>query len=39
MSLPLFDSTTYTRDFEALLTRMVQRWRAGLPADHLPALP
>ena len=38
MSLPLFDSTTYTRDFEALLGRMVQRWRAGLPAAHLPAV-
>ncbi len=37
MTLPLFDSTTYTRDFESLLSRMVQRWRAGLPADHLPA--
>jgi len=39
MVLPLFDSTTYTRDFEALLGRMVQRWRAGLPVAHLPALP
>ena len=38
MTLPLFDSTTYTRDLESLLERMVQRWRAGLPADHLPAL-
>ena len=37
MSLPLFDSSAYTRDFEALLDRMVQRWRAGLPAEHLPA--
>ena len=37
MSLPLFDSTAYTRDFEALLTRMVQRWRAGLPVEHLLA--
>ena len=36
-NLPLFDSTTYTRDFEALLGRMVQRWRAGLPAEHLLA--
>lgn len=37
MNLPLFDSSTYTRDFEALLGRMVQRWRAGLPSAHLPA--
>jgi len=38
MSLPLFDSTAYTRDFESLLARMVERWRAGLPAEHLPAV-
>ena len=37
MSLPLFDSSTYTRDFEALVGRMVMRWRAGLPVAHLPA--
>jgi len=37
MSLPLFDSTAYTRDFESLLARMVERWRAGLSAEHLPA--
>jgi len=39
MNLPLFDSTAYTRDLEALLGRMVQRWRAGLPAEHLRAQP
>jgi len=38
MSLPLFDSTAYTRDFESLLARMVERWRAGQPAEHLPAV-
>ena len=37
MNLPLFDSATYTRQFEALLSRMVERWRAGLPCEHLPA--
>ncbi len=36
-TLPLFDSAAYARDFEALLQRMVQRWRAGLPAEHLGA--
>lgn len=35
--LPLFDGQRYTREFEALLQRMWARWRAGLPAEHLPA--
>jgi predicted O-linked N-acetylglucosamine transferase (SPINDLY family) len=34
-TLPLFDAPRYTRELEALFVRMVQRWRAGLPADHL----
>ena len=37
LQLALFDTGRYTREFEALLGRMVQRWRQGLPADHLPA--
>lgn len=36
-TLPLFDGQRYTREFEALLQRMWARWRAGLPAEHLPA--
>ena len=36
-NLPLFDSSAYVRDFQALLLRMVQRWRAGLPCEHLLA--
>jgi predicted O-linked N-acetylglucosamine transferase (SPINDLY family) len=39
MELPLFDSTRFTRDFEQLLQRMAQRWRSGLPAEHLLATP
>jgi predicted O-linked N-acetylglucosamine transferase (SPINDLY family) len=35
--LPLFDSETYTRDFEALLHRMLERARAGLPPAPLLA--
>lgn len=35
--LPLFDTRRYTREFEALLQRMVDRWRAGLAPEHLPA--
>jgi len=34
---PLFDSAHYTRDFEALLGRMVKRYDLGLPPVHLPA--
>lgn len=37
MSLPLFDTPRWTREFEDLLGRMVARWRAGLPPDHLAA--
>ncbi len=36
-TLPLFDSTRYTRDFEALLQRMFDRAQQGLAPDHLPA--
>ena len=35
---PLFDSRRFTRDFEALLLRMMQRHVEGLPAAALPAL-
>lgn len=37
MSLPLFDSDQYARDYEALLQRMFDRHEAGLPPDHLLA--
>ncbi len=37
MSLPLFDSNQYARDYEALLQRMFDRHEAGLPPDHLLA--
>jgi predicted O-linked N-acetylglucosamine transferase (SPINDLY family) len=37
MALPLFDSDRYTREFEQLLSQMVERQRAGLPPAHLPA--
>jgi predicted O-linked N-acetylglucosamine transferase (SPINDLY family) len=37
MSLPLFDSQRYTREFEALFKRMAQRWYDGKPCDHLLA--
>jgi predicted O-linked N-acetylglucosamine transferase (SPINDLY family) len=37
MELPLFDSTSFTRQFEHLLQRMAQRWQDGLPSDHLLA--
>lgn len=36
-TLPLFDSARHTREFEALLTRMSQRHRAGLAPAALPA--
>jgi predicted O-linked N-acetylglucosamine transferase (SPINDLY family) len=38
-TLPLFDATRYARELEALFIRMVSRWRAGLPCDHLAAAP
>ena len=34
---PLFDSLRYTREFEALLLRMMQRHADGLPPGPLPA--
>jgi predicted O-linked N-acetylglucosamine transferase (SPINDLY family) len=37
MSLPLFDSERFTREFEALLLRMHERAQAGLPPAPLPA--
>ncbi len=36
-SSPLFDSLRFTRDFEALLLRMMQRHAQGLAPDHLAA--
>ena len=39
LRLPLFDTTRYARDYEALLQRMFERQQAGLPPDHLPAAP
>jgi len=36
---PLFDSARYTRDLEAMLTRMVSRHEQGLSPDHLLASP
>ncbi|MEO5732653.1 MAG: tetratricopeptide repeat protein [Rubrivivax sp.] len=35
LQLPLFDTARYTHNLQALLARMVQRWRDGLPPDHL----
>jgi protein O-GlcNAc transferase len=32
---PLFDSALTTRGLESLYLRMAERWRAGLPPDHL----
>ncbi len=37
LRLPLFDSSRYTAELQALLQRMVDRWRLGLPCDHLAA--
>ena len=37
MVLPLFDSTRYTAEFEALIGRMLDLWRAGEVPRHLPA--
>ena len=36
---PLFDGARFARDLEALLRRMWARAVAGLPPEHLPALP
>jgi predicted O-linked N-acetylglucosamine transferase (SPINDLY family) len=35
LSLPLFDTPRYTLELQALLDRMIGRWRAGLEPDHL----
>jgi predicted O-linked N-acetylglucosamine transferase (SPINDLY family) len=37
LSLPLFDSDRYARDFDDLLERMADRAARGLAPDHLPA--
>jgi predicted O-linked N-acetylglucosamine transferase (SPINDLY family) len=37
MSLPLFDSDAYVRDYESLLVRMFERAANGLPPQHLQA--
>jgi predicted O-linked N-acetylglucosamine transferase (SPINDLY family) len=37
LTLPLFDSERFTRDFEALLQRMFDRQQAGEPPAALPA--
>jgi predicted O-linked N-acetylglucosamine transferase (SPINDLY family) len=37
LALPLYDTARYTRELEALCTRMVGRWRQGLAPDHLAA--
>ena len=34
---PLFDSARFTRDYEALMVRMIERHRAGLAPEALPA--
>ncbi|MEO5733327.1 MAG: tetratricopeptide repeat protein [Rubrivivax sp.] len=39
LQMPLFDSQRQARALEALLLRMVLRWRNGLAPDHLPAMP
>ena len=35
LQLPLFDCARHTVALQTLFERMVQRWRAGLPPDHL----
>ncbi|CAD5373634.1 TPR_REGION domain-containing protein [Rubrivivax sp. A210] len=37
MALPLFDPARHAGDLQALLQRMVERWRAGQEPDHLLA--
>jgi predicted O-linked N-acetylglucosamine transferase (SPINDLY family) len=37
LSLPLFDSDAYVRDYESLLVRMFERAAGGLPPEHLSA--
>ncbi|MDP3222228.1 MAG: hypothetical protein Q8M96_03740, partial [Rubrivivax sp.] len=36
-TLRLFDSSRYTREFEALLARMWAQWQSGRAPDHLIA--
>ena len=36
-ALPLFDTQRYTGELMDLFERMLARWRAGLPVEHLPA--
>jgi len=33
-SAPLFDTMRFTRDFEAALTHMHERFKSGLPSAH-----
>lgn len=35
---PLFDTARFTRDFESAIQMMVERQRAGLPAEHMDVL-
>ena len=37
LALPLFDTARYAAELQALFGRMVQRWRDGLPPEHLLA--
>lgn len=37
MALPLFDTARYTLELQQLFERMLARWHAGLPTDHLAA--
>ena len=39
LTLPLFDTDRYARDYEALLLRMFERQQAGLPPQALAAAP
>ncbi len=39
LELPLFDNARFTREIEALLARMVERWQQGLPPAALDAVP
>jgi predicted O-linked N-acetylglucosamine transferase (SPINDLY family) len=34
---PLFDSERFTRDYEALMVRMIERMRTGMQPTHLSA--
>ena len=37
LALPLFDNPRFSAELGALFTRMVERWRLGLPPEALPA--